>query len=149
MEKVLEGDGEEHRSGGDSVLGEKTTGRRWSKLKRSGCAMESSCADSGKRNPPRNAQMHQQQEVPESQVTGEQRLPINKSIITSLLFSPFWISAGGHGQRQDPAGCTEGLPADLHRTGINWETQGPLLVVSESTKTQSCVSQPALEAVCV
>lgn len=127
MEKVPESDGEEHRSGVDSVQGKKTTGRRWSKLKRSGCAMESSCADSGNRNPPRNAQIYRQQEVPESQITGEQRRPINKSIITSLLFSPFWTAAGGHGQRQDPAGWTEALPADLHRTGINWETQEPSL----------------------
>lgn len=28
-------------------------------------------------------------EVLESQIAGEQRLPINKSIITSLFFSPF------------------------------------------------------------
>lgn len=52
---------------------------------------------------------------------------IKKSIITSLLFSPFQPPAGGHGQRQDPAGCTEALPTDLHRTGIDWETQGPSL----------------------
>lgn len=77
--------------------------------------------------PPRNAQIYQQQEVPESQIAGDRRLPINKSIITSLLFSPFQPPAGGHGQRQDPAGCTEALPTDLHRTGIDWETQGPSL----------------------
>lgn len=109
--------------------------------------MESSCADSGKRNPPRNAPIYRQQEVPESQRAGDQRLPINKSIITSLLFSPFQTPAGG--QRQDPAACTEALPADLHRTGINWETEEPFLVVSKSIKTQISVSQPALEAVCV
>lgn len=44
---------------GFCARGKDNCGRRWSKLKRSECAMESSCADSGKRNPPRNAQIYQ------------------------------------------------------------------------------------------